>query len=135
MDKSGIDLIWNSEDTGTAESATAGELSVGGREGWNAEELLSVAVQADLMSRFLGLAGERKLTVLGYVSAVNLVTPPAPDNQFEVMLRPCVVLADPGDEPAARELMNAARKESPVCNSLTRVHLESTFVVGREERR
>ena len=99
-----------------------------------AEELLSVAVEADLMSRFLELAAGKGMPVLGYVSAVNLIRSGHLAGDLEVMVRPCVVLVDSQDEPAARQLLHAALENSSICRSLTNVRLEGTFVSTHQKR-
>ena len=134
MPGSSIDLIWNSEGTGTAVSSNAGVINVGGRDGWTAEELLSVALEADLMSHFLRSAEKAGLAILGYVSAVNLVGGKRATNDYEVVIRPCIVLDRPEDEPAARKELETARLESTLCNSLVTVRVEANFVCTRTHR-
>ncbi|HEX7877925.1 MAG TPA: hypothetical protein VF720_00865 [Candidatus Eisenbacteria bacterium] len=129
MGRDTLDLVWDCDECGTVQSAAAGSLRVGGRDGWSPEHLVSVAAEADLMARFLQLAGREELNVLGYLSAVNLGVKRGDAGGFRVVVRPCVVLAGPAEEPAARRLLDRAFGESPVCRSLKAVRLEAAFVV------
>jgi len=124
-----LDFVWDCEERGTVQSAAAGSLRVGGRDGWSPEHLVSVAAEADVMARFLQLAGSEGLGILGYVSAVNLAIEGADAAGYRIVVRPCVVLADPSEEAAARRLLSRAFELSPVCRSLKAICLEGSFVV------
>lgn len=132
MNGGSVDLLWDAGACGVAESPRAGTLTVGGRSGWSPTELLSLAIESDLMALFLERTAE-SLTVLGFVSAVQLHDVTGGDTGYEAEVRPCVILARAGDEPVARRLMVEALGASAVCASLKRVRLEPEFVIARPE--
>jgi organic hydroperoxide reductase OsmC/OhrA len=113
-----IQLVWDRGSAGTAQCGCGCGISVGTTGEWTPERLLAAAVESSVMTHFLELADQAGLEVLGYVSAGGTVAAPGETRGLNVVVRPCVSIADEKDAPAVHRFLLAARDASPIVRSL-----------------
>jgi|GEM_PF-5148104 len=129
------ETVWN---TGLSATGSAGgrSLSAGFEGDWAPEHLLLLALESCYMSTFLSLAYVQGLDILGYVSNARLEQGANQSAVPAVSLAPCIVVGTPIDVTIARELANAAGRESVVARLLgarLRVTPDVRLVADRTE--
>ncbi|MGM1062004.1 OsmC family protein [Saccharothrix sp. Mg75] len=88
---------------------------------WNPEELLLASLSQCHMLTYLALCARNGVVVTGYADSASGVMreEPGDSGRFtEVVLRPEVVVADPGTVDAARSLHEAAHRACFIANSV-----------------
>lgn len=125
-----IELIWDRDCLGTAQTASGSRLDVGATGHWTAEQLLMAAAESAVMTSFLALAGEEGLEVLGYMSSAGTEGAAGPGAAMRVLVRPCIVVAGEPDAASAEAMMARALDRSPVARALKGVLLVDPQVVA-----
>ena len=129
------ETVWN---TGLSATGSAGgrSLAAGFEGDWAPEHLLLLALESCYMSTFLSLAYVQGLDILGYVANARLEHGSHLSAAPAVSLAPCIVVGTPLDATIARELANAASRESVVARLLgarLRVTPDIRLVADRTE--
>jgi organic hydroperoxide reductase OsmC/OhrA len=113
-----IQLIWDRECAGTAQTQAGSSIQVGPYGEWTPEQLLVIAVEASLMTTFLQLAADAGLQILGYVSAAEADLTFVAGAQPSLVVRPCIVVASDRDRRLVQRLLARAAERSPVARAL-----------------
>ena len=113
-----IELIWDCGGAGTAQTASGSRLDIGSNGKWTAEQLLMAAAESAIMTSFVALAEAESLDVLGYMSSAATESTAGTPPRMQVIVRPCIVVAQAPDVARARELMAQAVEHSPVGRAL-----------------
>lgn len=112
------ELVWDTNDSGTATSRRGGSLSVGGESGWLPIELLALAVEANFMTVFMARAEAGGIEVLGYASAIE-AAPGSPDAPLPMFTaRICVIVAAPATPRQVNTELEQTLLEAGICASL-----------------
>jgi organic hydroperoxide reductase OsmC/OhrA len=111
------ELVWDAAARATAASAGTEPVHIGGLDGWSPEGLLATAVAASVMTRFLALAADDGLEVLGYVSC-EAAAPGDGGTTPYVDIAPCIVVGSEADAARARTMFETAVDEAEVARAL-----------------
>ena len=114
---SSSEVVWDAAARATAYSEGAAPICVAGLDGWAPDGLLAVAAAASVMTRFLALAAEARLEVLGYVSHQRAACP-APGAAPRLDIAPCITVSSDDDAARARALFFAALEQAGVACAL-----------------
>ena len=123
------ELVWDSAQEGTAYTLGDSSVHVSERRTWTAEQLLTTAAQASIMTGFLGLAEAAGVHVSGYMSAGSVEYRGKGPGIACIRVRPCAVVDAPERVDEARLLLERARRESPIGLSLNiPIRMDATVV-------
>lgn len=125
-----VQLIWDREGAGTAESQSGSHLRVGPGGDWTPEQLLVIASESSVMTRFLRLAAEAGVEVLGYVSAAEEALCAEPAVRPSIVVRPCIVVGRETDRAPVQGLLASAGQDAPVARALgSALRIDAEIVV------
>ena len=136
-----VDLVWSSASSGTLKSVGLPEIEIvappefprGKKNKWTPEHMLGGAVSSCLMTTFLSLAENSKLTIHSYKSQcfVKLEKKVEKYEATEILIRPTIKLASEKEVSKAFMIMEKAEKDCPVKNTLkisTEVHPQFEYL-------
>jgi len=113
-----IELVWDRESAGTAQTEHGSCIRVGPGGEWTPEQLVLVAVASSYMTTFLVLAKSAGLELLGYVSAAEGSFSPDALAPPTFGIRLCVVVGRESQSARVRPLIDRARERSSIVRSL-----------------
>lgn len=123
-----VDLVWNTERTGTLSSMGLPEMEVvtppeflkGKKNKWTPEHMMAGAVSSCFMSTFLAMAEGAKLDVLEYKSHcfIKLVKKDGQLEATEILIRPTIKLISDHDLAKTIQLIEKAEGVCPIKNAL-----------------
>ncbi|MDB5274555.1 MAG: osmotically inducible protein OsmC [Chitinophagaceae bacterium] len=141
-----VDLVWNSERTGTLSSLGLPEIEVvtppefvkGQKNKWTPEHLLAGAVASCLMTNFLAIAEGFQLDIIAYKSHcfVKLERKEGKLEATEILIRPTVTLISDKELAKAIQLIEKAERSCPIKNALQlniNVHPQFEFLNSEEK--
>jgi hypothetical protein len=113
------ELVWDAAGRGTAIYVNGPPIAVAGPAGWPPDVLLATAVATSIMTRFLELATDAHVEVLGYLSRQE-VTRSTVSEEPTVEMSACVVVPSDDGVEYARTMMEMSRASAAVVRLLRR---------------
>lgn len=111
-----VELIWDKNGSGIATGPSGASITVGEASDFSPEDLMATAVAGCVMRSFLARAAVADVPILSYASASYVEGTRA--SSARVVLRCYVVIGEDGSTAAVQKLLEAARRDSPVCSLL-----------------
>lgn len=113
-----VELVWDSERTGTARGSSGASLLVGDHPaGFSPDDLIAMAAAGCLMRAFLQAARDAKVAILGYMATAHLQDGTGAARP-RLHLRSYVVGSGAAREQTLAELADLAAAQSPVARLL-----------------
>jgi Zn-dependent M28 family amino/carboxypeptidase len=129
------ELVWDAGKHGTAIYPDGPPIGVSGPSGWPPELLLATGAAVSIMTRFLELAAEAHIDVLGYLSRQEVTSATVLEEPL-IEMSVCIVVSTPDMGEMARTMLETSRTSAALTRLLRRppmidVHIKVVREPGR----